>query len=189
MEIPNEFTRSLDMSVHSFRRRHRLRPLPTTVLPKSRRMSQGRIDTAAIFSFAGWWRITMSAPRRLSQPALLLGQSSGLDAIAPPNLLDGDREVIPDGTFRQPQPGRDIGDRRAVHGGRQDVSLARREGVVHFAERRQSQPWIEHSLAGGDPAYGTRQLRSGCILHEKAGGTALHRAPPVADAPERGQDD
>src|SRR5262245_45941032 len=52
-----------------------------------------------------------------SQPALFLGQSSGLDAIAPPDLLDGDREVIPNGAFREPQPGRDIGDRRAVHGG------------------------------------------------------------------------
>src|SRR5262249_17085112 len=95
----------------------------------------------------------------------------------------------PDGAFRQPQLGGDIGDRRAIDGSRQYVPLARREGIVPLAERGQGQPWIQHSLARSDPAYGTRQLRSGGILHEKADGTALHRAPQVADPAERGQDD
>ena len=61
-----------------------------------------------------------------SQPPLLPGLPHRLHAVAGARLADGGGEVVADRRLGQMQLGGDVGDRRAVHGGLEDVALARR---------------------------------------------------------------
>src|SRR5260370_19195102 len=111
-----------------------------------------------------------------------------LDAVAGSGLADGRRQVVAHRPLGQEEAPGDVGNRRAVTGGVEDVALAGGEGFGAGTQRRCGEGWVDDPFALQDRADRDGGLVGGPILCEERRGARLHRPPEVAGPAECRED-
>src|SRR5258706_14328445 len=85
------------------------------------------------------------------EPALLLGDVRCLNPVMRSQLLDGYREVVADGAFREEERCSDLGNTCTACGGCQNPTLPLSEWIITFAERCHGKSRIDDPLASHSP--------------------------------------
>src|SRR5258708_37439676 len=104
-------------------------------------------------------------------------------------LLDGYREVVADGAFREEERCSDLGNTCTACGGCQNPTLPLSEWIITFAERCHGKSRIDDPLASHSPPDSRRKLGRWRILEQKTNDSALHCLSQIARAPKRRQDE
>src|SRR5215831_16318017 len=95
------------------------------------------------------------------EPALLLGQSCCLDAIAHAQFLNRSREIVADRSLSEPELSGDRGHAGSILASDQDFALTFGQGAFSFSPSRCGQSRIDDVLASTDPANGGGQSLNG----------------------------